>query len=130
MEASKPVAKRSPIRFLLENQIYILLTGSVIIASILTSVSLWLYTATGTQQLDLSRPGYKSVRTKINRDPIAGEYSATGAMSLKEIDKFKKLLQAELDRANKNEAFSGDPLDPIGLGINLEDTLKSVEASF
>lgn len=106
-----------PISFLKENQILLLLIGSVIVALVLTSVSLWLYAASGTQQLDLSRPGYKSVQDKVKRDPISDAYPAAGPMSIKEIEKFKKLFNSELKRLEKNNAFSGDPLSPEGLGL-------------
>lgn len=125
MEISSAKSHFSPIDFLRHNQIFILLIGSILIATTLTGVSLWLYAASGTQQLDLSRPGYKSVQDKVKREPISDSYPATGPMSLSEIEKFKKLYSAEVDRANKNDAFSGDPLNPEGLGINFNDDTSS-----
>ena len=109
------------IGFLRNNQIYILVMGSVVVSVTLVSLSLHLYTASGTQQLDLSRPGYKGVQSKVQRDPIKDSYSATGPMSIEEINKFKKLYDKEVKAVKKVEGFSGDPLDPVGLGIVLED---------
>ncbi len=103
-----------------ENQIYILIAGSVLIALILTGISLWLYGASGTQQLDLSRPGYKKLQAKVDTDPISQSFLANGPMSLKEIEKFKALYNSAVDKAIKADAFSGDPLNPESLGIMTE----------
>ena len=81
--------------FFKNNQIYVLIIGSIVISLFLTSVSLWLYVASGTQQLDLSRPGYKSVQNKVKRDSISDSYPANGPMSIEEIKKFNKLYGTE-----------------------------------
>ena len=107
--------------FFKNNQIYVLIIGSIVISLFLTSVSLWLYVASGTQQLDLSRPGYKSVQDKVKRDLISDSYPANGPMSIEEIKKFNKLYGAELDKINKGDAFSGDPLNPENLGLNVNE---------
>ena len=106
---------------LANHQIIVLLIGSITISILLTALSLWLYTASGTQQLDLSRPGYKSVQDKVQRDPVADSYPASGPMSVDEIEKFKKLYGAEIDKINQGNAFSGDPLNPENLGISLDE---------
>lgn len=121
MKANKPKIFVRIIGFFKKNQIYVLVIGSIIIAASFTGVSLWLYGESGTQQLDLSRPGYKNVQDKVERDPVSDTYPANGPMSLREIEKFNKLYNAEMDKANKNDAFSGDPLKPEGLGIESTD---------
>ena len=42
-------------------------------------------------------------------------------MSIEEIKKFNKLYGAELDKINKGDAFSGDPLNPENLGLNVNE---------
>ena len=106
------------------NQIIVLLIGSISISILLTGLSLWLYAASGTQQLDLSRPGYKSVQDKVKRDPITDSYPANGPMSVDEINKFKKLYGAEIDKINQGNAFSGDPLNPENLGLNVDEDVN------
>ena len=113
------------INFLKNNQIYVLIIGSIGIALSLLTVSLHLYVASGTQQLDLSRPGYRGVQDKVKREPIKDSYSATGPMSISEINKFKKLYDKEVGTVKKIEAFSGDPLDPASLGVIVEDNPKN-----
>lgn len=132
MEAKGGTEKTPPkfIDFFKKNQIIVLLAGSVSIALSLTGLSLWLYVASGTQQLDLSRPGYRSVQDKVNRDPVSDLYPATGPMSLSEIEKFKKLFQKEIDKANKSDAFLGDPLSPEGLGIDIHGDSHQADFTF
>ena len=48
-------------------------------------------------------------------------YEAHLAMSIEEIKKFNKLYGAELDKINKGDAFSGDPLNPENLGLNVNE---------
>ena len=111
------------IKFLKNNQIYLLVIVSISIASFLVAISLRLYVASGTQQLDLSRPGYKGVQDKVKRNPVKDSYPSNGPMSISEINKFKKLYDKEVRAVKRVEAFSGDPLNPIGLGIVPEEDL-------
>ena len=68
--------------FFREHRFLFLVFASVIIAIILVLVSLGLYVSSGTAQLDLSKPGYASLR-----DQVQAEKSFEGFDSNGDLDK-------------------------------------------
>ncbi len=56
------------IPFWQQHRLSLLLGLTVLIAIVLTSVSVFIYSTSGAAQLDLSRPGYKSVSNKVEKD--------------------------------------------------------------
>jgi hypothetical protein len=94
------------------HRLSLLLIITVIISLILTTVSLIAYKVSGAAQLDLSRPGYSSVSSKVDRTDEITEYSAFGAVNKDSIDEFTKLYDAQSAKAKAVDAFNGDPLNP------------------
>lgn len=90
----------------------LLLILTVLIALALTAVSMFAYNASGTAQLDLSRPGVKSVSNKVDKTDKVTEYSAFGAVNKDTIDEFTKLYDNQAANAKGVDAFNGDPLNP------------------
>jgi hypothetical protein len=90
----------------------LLLILTVIIALILTVVSMTLYSISGAAQLDLSRPGYQSVSNKVDKETKIDSYSATGAVNKGTIQEFMKLYDEQAKKAKAVDAFNGDPLNP------------------
>jgi len=90
----------------------LLLILTVLIALILTVVSMFAYNASGTAQLDLSRPGYQSVSSKVDKTDNVTEYSAFGSVNKDSIRDFTKLYDAQAAKAKAVDAFNGDPLNP------------------
>lgn len=99
---------------------FLLLIGiSITIALVLVSISMTLYATSGAAQLDLSRPGYKSVISQaVSTDGDFGNYSSIGKLSQEAIDEFKALYDEQAAKAKTVDAFSGDPLDPDVLEIS------------
>lgn len=83
---------------------------SIVISAGLVFVSMTMYLRSGASQLDLSRPGYKSVQSQVERGDDLQNYATTGPVDQESIDEFKKLLKEQADKANAVDAFSGDPL--------------------
>lgn len=94
------------------HRLSLLLILTVIIAIVLTSVSLIAYNVSGTAQLDLSRPGYSSVSSKVDRTDEITQYSAFGTVNKDSINEFTKLYDAQASKAKAVDAFNGDPLNP------------------
>ena len=90
----------------------LLLIFTVIIAIVLTCVSMVMYTASGTAQLDLSRPGYQSVSDKVDRETKIDEYDAFGPVTTGTIKEFRELYDEQAAKAKAVDAFNGDPLNP------------------
>lgn len=105
-----------------EGRLTMLLGATVVIAIVFSGIGLWLYNASGTAQLDLSRPGYEGVGQELERDkktqPVQTEYSATGPIDDAALKEFNELYTKQLDSMKKVDAFGGDPMSLDGLGIS------------
>lgn len=92
---------------------------AVVLAMVLTFISMAMYYSSGASQLDLSRPGYQSVSDKVDRDDSAFQnYSSTGPINQDSIDEFRNLYSTQADKTKSVDAFSGDPLSAEALGIS------------
>ena len=94
------------------HRLSLLLILTVIIALVMTVVSVIIYNSTGAAQLDLSRPGYRSVSDKVEKTDEIDTYSASGAVNKDTIQEFMKLYDAQASKAKAVDAFNGDPLNP------------------
>lgn len=94
------------------HRLSLLLIITVIIAITMTSISVAIYNSSGAAQLDLSRPGYRSVSDKVQANDDINTYSASGAVNKDTIEEFIKLYDAQVSKAMKVDAFNGDPLNP------------------
>lgn len=89
---------------------------SIFIAFALISVSMAIYHSSGAAQLDLSRPGYKEVRSQvINKDETFSNFSNIGTINETVINDFKTLFDQQAKKAKEFDAFGSDPLDPNAL---------------
>lgn len=97
----------------------VLITASIVIALTLVSVSMSLYSSSGTAQLDLSRPGYKSVRGQVQPDTDDySAFSASGPINSTELNKFQKMYDAKLKDATSVEVFTSNVLSDEALSID------------
>lgn len=94
------------------HRLSLLLIITVIIALCLTVVSVTIYNVSGAAQLDLSRPGYRSVSDQVDKESKIDEYSASGSVNKETIEEFMKLYDAQAAKAKAVDAFNGDPLNP------------------
>jgi hypothetical protein len=97
----------------------LIMVGVVIVgAFFLTCISMALYEASGAAQLDLSRPGYKSVQSKANEFEKFDGFSATGPIDGSTLDDFKKQYAQQANEASGLDAFGGDVLNESVLRID------------
>lgn len=104
-----PVESKS---FWPHHRLLIMIILVVIVAITMTIVSMVIYNQSGAAQLDLSRPGYKSVSSKVDREDEIDGFESTGSVTKDVIDDFTKLYNAQSEKAKSVDAFNGDPLNP------------------
>ncbi len=110
------VFSRSKYRFLF------MIFSAVIIAGGLVAISMAIYSSSGAAQLDLSRPGYKDVRSQADKSSDSFmDFSELGTISQKVIDEFNKKFNVEYEKLKLFDAFGGDPLNPTALGLSDAD---------
>ena len=94
------------------HRLALLLVGTVLTALILTVVSMIIYNSSGAAQLDLSRPGYRSVSSQIDSTDEIDGFSASGPIDKQTIQDFMSLYDKQAAKAKAVDAFNGDPLNP------------------
>ncbi len=100
------------------HKVVLLVSGSIMVALLLVMVSLALYASSGTAQLDLSRPGFKSVQSQLDKSDSFEGFSADGPVNKQVIDDFERLYQKQKKTVDSTDVFSGSALEPQALGID------------
>ena len=78
-----------------------------------------LYNISGAAQLDLSRPGYVSVRSQaIKSDGDFKNFSSNGSLKSSDLSYFIWILEKQAKKVRLVDAFGGDSLNPDTLGIS------------
>ena len=94
------------------HRLSLLLIMTVAIALVMTVISVIIYNNSGAAQLDLSRPGYRSVSSQVDKTDEINSYSSTGAVNKDTIQQFMQLYDSQASKAKAVDAFNGDPLNP------------------
>jgi hypothetical protein len=114
--------KKKP-SYMSEHKFLLLIAYSIIISLILVGISLQIYNESGAAQLDLSRPGYRSVQSKaITNDNELQTYPNTGTVTLSTVQQFELLYNKESQQVTSIDAYGGDPLNPDALEISTPTT--------
>ncbi len=96
----------------------VFISGSIVIAILLALVSMALYASSGAAQLDLSRPGYKSVQDKVDRSDTFESFPSSGPVNAETIDQFLELYKRQIKPVNNADVFSAETLDASALDID------------
>lgn len=111
------ISPRSKHRFLT------MIISSVVLSFILVVVGMLVYYSSGSYQLDLSRPGYVSVRSQtVTNDSDFANYSSIGSIDSASISEFKLLFSRQATKTKEANAFGGSPLSFDSLGLNIPAT--------
>ena len=98
---------------------FLVLIGLTIVISLfLVGVALALYASSGAAQLDLSRPGYTSVRGQAAHSDTFEGFSASGPVDKETIDRFRSLYKAQAEKATNVDSFGGDVMSDKTLSID------------
>jgi hypothetical protein len=89
----------------------VLIGLTIVIALFLVSVALALYASSGAAQLDLSRPGYESVRERAAKSDTFENFPATGPIDKETLDQFRRLYDAQAKKATNIDSFGGDVMN-------------------
>ena len=107
----------SPFRqLIIRHRLPFAVTGIIVIALIMTAISMSLYITSGTSSLDLSRPGYKQVRNQVITPP-SESFDATGPMDSKTVAQFKTLFDSQKKALSGLGNFDDTSLDDESLQL-------------
>ena len=93
--------------------------GSIVIAIIVSAISLTIYHSSGDIYLDRSRPGFLPDKSEKIKTPAKSyTFSDSGAVDQKTLNLYLKKVKSELKSLKKVEApYSAEPLTDKSLGI-------------
>lgn len=106
-----------------KRNLIILGVSAILIASITTSLSLWIYRSTGDIYLDRSRPGYLPDDQEVEEGSNGSSSSFVfnengGGLTQEELDEYLKELKAVDDRIKAlSDPYAPGPLSNESLGI-------------
>lgn len=92
------------------DRIIILVSGAIIVSLGLVALSLYLYNTSGAAQLDLSRPGYKSISKQVKSTDDSNKFSDKGSVDKTTVEQFKQLFDTEASKVRNGNSFSSDVL--------------------
>lgn len=111
-----------------EHRLIVLVAGSILIAVMLVVIGLAMYHNSPAAQIDLSRPGYKSIQTKAEQYEDFKEFSASGPVDRATLDEFKKLYEKQALESTDFDAFGSDALSDQTLHIDNPTSLSGESA--
>lgn len=117
MSEEQPVARHTSDR-LQQHRFLLLIVGVVLVSLFLVAVALALYASSGAAQLDLSRPGYKSVRQQAVQSDSFNGFPSTGPINNDTLDQFRKLYDEQSTKATNVDSFGGNAMSDQSLSID------------
>lgn len=103
-----------------KHRFMIMIAVSIVVAGLLVIVSVSMYYFTGTAQLDLSRPGYRTVKDQAKPQEAVTRFSSTGPVDEKMFSDFKKQYENQAQDATSYDAFNSGALSDQALGLTSE----------
>jgi len=102
---------------------FVLIALVVTIALFLLSISLGLYNSSGAAQVDLSRPGYESIRNQADQDKNDKSFDSTGNLDEEALKTFDSLYSNRAAKVVGVDSFdaaalSEESLQLLGSGTN------------
>lgn len=91
--------------------------GALLIAMLMTAVSMALYVSSGASRLDLSRPGYEGARGEVQRAAGEESFSASGPMNTGVANDFQTRLTKHRTILQKLDTYGTNALDDTELQI-------------
>lgn len=101
----------------------VLIAGVILISCVLVGVAMHLYNTSGAAQVDLSRPGYQSVRSEASRDSVPEDaFPSTGKLDDAAFSKFTKAYDNHAKRVVGVDSFDPEALSDESLQLYQDQT--------
>lgn len=112
MEDAKQLSKLEEHRFM------VMVGGTIVISLVLVAISMWLYDFSGTEQLDLSRPGYQSVSEQVVKDAEFEIFNSNGPIDDSVTKEFLRQYDENAKKLTSVDAFADGPMTDQALRLN------------
>ena len=111
--------KRRIGRALAGHQFVIMLIGAIVLSMLMLAIAMIAYNKSDASSLDLSRPDYDRLRSKITKEKPS-TLSASGPINEAFLKEFDDIYGAQANEATEIDAFGGQVLTDEALGIASE----------
>ena len=101
-----------------QHRFTLLVVGAISVSLFLVGVALALYASSGAAQLDLSRPGYVSVREQAAEPDQFDGFSGNGEIDKEALDQFRTLYSQQAKKATSVDSFGGSVMSDQTLSID------------
>ena len=88
----------------------VMVGGTIVISLVLVSAALTLYATSGTEQLDLSRPGYQGISKQAVSKQDFDSFSSEGPLNKQVAKQFENTYDVQVKKLTTVQAFGGDPI--------------------
>lgn len=96
------------------------LTGAIILALVLTVISVAWYSLDGTAMLDLSRPGYEQERSAVRTTETQKTYDTTGPITVDAVNSFLAEYDDRVNEINSYGDFGDDTLEDSDIQLTTQ----------
>lgn len=94
-----------------EYRLAVSIVAAIVLVLLMTALSVALYIRDGTSRLDLSRPGYESVRDQIDRSGSLPSFSSNGPVDAASVQEFQKLYDEQTKKLDHFSSFQEKTLE-------------------
>ncbi|MCL2173804.1 hypothetical protein FWH58_00670 [Candidatus Saccharibacteria bacterium] len=111
-------------QWILRHQWPVFIITVMIVATTLTSISLWLYQVGGAVKLDLSRPGYEKVRDDVKgSSDNTKPFSPTGTLDNTALIDFRSRYETITTRLDQMNNYDNTVMSDENLGLAIGPTV-------
>ena len=101
-----------------QHRFMVLIGITIVVALFLVGIALALYNSSGTAQLDLSRPGFQSVRKQAAQSEEFDSFSNTGELDQTVANQFRTIYDKQIKKVTTVDSFGGDVMSDEALSID------------
>ncbi|MDR1196742.1 MAG: hypothetical protein LBL08_00485 [Candidatus Nomurabacteria bacterium] len=99
------------------NRFAFMIGGVSLVTLVLTIISTTIYVSSGAINIDLSRPGYETVRDDTENEAPVNEFSPSGPIDKETVEDFNQRLSQIQSETAKMNNFSADALSDEALNL-------------
>lgn len=109
-------------------QFAIAIVGSIVVALVLTVVSMWVYHINDVSRLDISRPAYEGARKSVDRtDSPSNDFESSGHLDKESLDAFQKEFDSKRKLLDGNSRFDPQVLSDDQLKLSVPESGSAPE---
>lgn len=104
------------------HRFFMLVAIVIAVSCLMVVIGMYVYNTSGAAQVDLSRPGYKSVQREATRDSADDSFPSTGKLDSDAFDSFDKMYDNHARQVVGVDSFDPTALDTAAAQLFVSNT--------